>query len=255
MFEVVPELFRSVEWVWAVWAGSLIAMFLLGRSIVRALRRNSIELRAARALHGCDAGVAYSLSYMLTIPLLALIVCLVIDMTLILVAKIGTVYAAYASARSAIVWVPSGVSKSDAQRKMESAAQQAMTPFASGSTGHRPLSVPAPAGIAYLAAHKSFADKPADLEYLGWKWQYAGWATKVTTDAGRDYKKDVTVTLDYQAPFHMPAIGRIFGKLTPFGFYTINIRTVVKLENQAPRSDVLNPASRPLGISYVPALD
>ncbi|MGC3968800.1 MAG: hypothetical protein QM775_15960 [Pirellulales bacterium] len=254
MFEIIPELFRSVEWVWAVWTAGLVAIVLLTRGCVRAIRRHSQQRRALRSLHGCDAGTAYSLSYMLTIPMLALIICLTIDMTLILVAKIGTVYSAYAAARSSVVWFPSGVSRGDAQNKMDLAARQAMTPFASGSTRHRPLSMPAASGLTYLAAHKAFADKPADLEYLGWKYQYAGWATKVTTDAGPNYRKDVTVTLEYQAPFHMPAIGRIFGKLTPYGFYTTTITTVVKLENQAPRTDVPNPASRPLGISYVPAL-
>lgn len=249
---ILPELFRSVEWVWAVWLLGVVALGMLALAMCRAARRSSAERRAWRGLHGCEAGAAYSLSYMLTIPLIALIVCLVVDLTLILVAKIGTVYAAYAAARSAVVWVPSGVSAGTAQDKVEAAAQNAITPFASSNTRHRPVKTPPPSGFVYYAAHKSYADEPAEFEYLGWKWLYASWATKVAIDGGNDYRKDVTVTLDYKAPFHMPAIGRIFGVPTPYGFYTTTIRTVVKLENQAPRSDEKNPSSRPLGISYVP---
>ncbi|MBA4017493.1 MAG: hypothetical protein C0483_10005 [Pirellula sp.] len=250
---LMPEFFRSVEWVWAVWLLGLLALGALATGVLRAARRNSAERRAWRGLNGCEAGAAYSLSYMLTIPLIALIICLVVDLTLILVAKIGTVYAAYAAARAAVVWVPSGVSPGTAQDKVEAAAQNAMTPFASSNARHRPITTPPPSGLVYYAAHKSFAENPADFDYIGWKWLYASWATKVTVDGGNDYKKDVTVTLDYKAPFHMPAIGRIFGSPTLFGFYTTNIHTVVKLENQAPRSDEKNPPSRPLGISYVPA--
>ena len=252
LLNLMPELFRSVEWVWALCLLGLVALITLFWSLLRAARRNSAERRAWRGLHGCEAGAAYSLSYMLTIPLIALIVCLVVDLTLILVAKIGTVYAAYAAARAAVVWVPSGVSPSAAQDKVEAAAQNAITPFASSNTRHRPIKTPPPSGLVYYAAHKSYAENPADFDYLGWKWLYASWATKVTVDGGTDYRKDVTVTVDYKAPFHMPAIGRIFGSPTLFGFYTTNIRTVVKLENQAPRGDERNPLSRPLGISYVP---
>ena len=86
-----------------------------------------------------------------------------------------------------------------------------MTPFASSNARHRPIKTPPPSGLVYYAAHKSYADEPADFEYLGWKWLYASWATKATVDGGSDYRKDVTVTIDYKAPFHMPAIGRIFG--------------------------------------------
>lgn len=250
---LMPELFRSVEWVWAFWLLGLVALGALAIGLLRAARRNSAERRAWRGLNRCEAGAAYSLSYMLTIPLIALIICLVVDLTLILVAKIGTVYAAYAAARTAVVWVPSGVSPGTAKDKVDAAAQNAMTPFASSNAHHRPISSPPPSGLVYYAAHKSFAENPADFDYIGWKWLYASWATKVTVDGGTDYKKDVTVTIDYRAPFHMPAVGRIFGSPTLFGFYTTNIRTVVKLENQAPRSDEKNPPSRPLGISYVPA--
>lgn len=253
LLKLMPELLRSVEWVWAIWLLGLIALGALAVGLLRAARRRSAERRAWGSLHGCDAGAAYSLSYMLTIPFIALIICLVVDLTLILVAKIGTVYAAYAAARAAAVWLPSGVSPRTAQDKVEAAAQNAMTPFASSNKRHRPVKSPPPSGLVYYAAHKNYADEPAEFEYLGWKWLYASWATKVTVDDGADYRKDVTVTLDYKAPFHMPAIGRIFGSPTLFGFYTTNIRTVVQLENQAPRSDEKNPASRPLGISYVPA--
>jgi len=244
------EIFRSVELVWALWFVSL-ATFV---GMVIALKRMHLR-RRARALHGCEAGAAYSLSYMLTIPFFALIICLMIDLTSILIAKIGTVYAAYAAARSAVVWYPSGVSTVAAKEKMTDAAVNAMTPFASSK--HTVWSSFSPADAAsYVAAYEAFAEPAAPAEYVAKKYLYARWGLDVATDAGLDYRKDVTVTVDYKAPYHLRGIGLLLGTREPiFGFYYSNIHTVVTLESQAPRVDRPNPADRPLGIKYVPAIN
>jgi hypothetical protein len=211
--------------------------------------------RSWRDLNRSEDGASYSLGFMIVMPIFVLVVCLVVETTLILVAKIGTTYAAYAAARSAVVWVPSGVGRSTAESKMKLAAVQAMTPFAGGASHHQPpVSIPSPSDAAqYYAAHRSFADKPGAADYILAKYRYANWAVDVKTDAGMDFKKDVTLTLNYKAPLHLSSVGRFLGTRDPMsGFYYYPMTTVVTLENHAPRNDTANPANRPLGISYVP---
>jgi Flp pilus assembly protein TadG len=232
--------------------------WLIGAAVIvaclRAIARKSPH-RSWRDLARAEDGASYSLGFMIVMPIFVLTVCLVVETTLILVTKIGTTYAAYAAARSAVVWVPSGVGSDAAQAKMKTAAVQAMTPFASGATHHQPIaSIPSPADFAqYYAAHRSFADRPGAVDYIAAKYRYANWAVAVKTDAGMDFRKDVTLTLDYKAPFHLSSVGRFLGKRDVVsGFYYYPMTTVVKLENHAPKNETANPANRPLGISYVP---
>ena len=51
-----------------------------------------------------EEGAAYSLSFVMVIPIFALMICLIIEGALIMTAKLGTVYAAFAAARTASVW-------------------------------------------------------------------------------------------------------------------------------------------------------
>jgi len=248
MIDFAYEMVRSVEHIWLIWIASLAALAWLGRAMIRRHKR-----RPWRELARCEDGIAYSLSYMITVPLLAFIVCLIVDTTLILVAKTGTVYAAYAAGRSAIVWFPSGVPNSTARDKMETAAIHALTPFASGSKQHRPPALPSSGMAVYLAAHKAFSEKPAKLDYLGFKYLYASWATDVTTDAAGDSSRPVVTTVTYKAPFHMPGIGRLLGIRSAYGFYYMNVTTTIRLESQAPRTEGPASTDRPLGITYVPS--
>ena len=249
------ELFRSVELVWALWAAGLVGLFIMVRGMARCR-----PVRPLRELAGDESGAAYTLGYVITIPIFALLICLVVDMSLILTAKIGTVYAAFAAGRSAAVWVPSGIGDSAAREKARVAAAMAMTSFASGSQAHQPTAGGSPAwSDAMVTAHQQFAADPARDEYLRRKTRYADWATQVQITGGDRAGSDVNVTLDYRAPFHLPGIGLLLGApATPGGPRTYNIRTVSALESHAPlgpnAKDDVPPSdpSRPLGISYVP---
>ncbi len=254
------ELFRSVELVWALWLAALISLFVCGRLILTfiATRRRR---RSPSALSSCEAGASYSLGFVITIPIFALLICLVVDLSLILIAKIGTMYSAYAAARSAVVWIPSGVTKDEAIAKARLSAVQAMTPFASSAALHAPpIAVPAEAA-AFVAAHRAYGPDPASEQYLTAKYRYAAWALSLDVTGGAVPEENCRVTLDYQAPFHLPGIGRLLGKrLTPEAPYTIAVRTVVELESHAPHGPqaaggTTSDPSRPLGISYVPQLD
>jgi hypothetical protein len=250
---MTPDYADFVVSMWPVLLAWL-AGFVVAVLCLRVLGRMAPR-RSWRDLNRAEDGASYSLGFMIVMPIFVLVVCLVVETTLVLVAKIGTTYASYAAARSAVVWYPSGVARGTAEAKMKLAAVQAMTPFASGSTSHQPItSMPSPSDVAqYYAAHRAFADKPGAVDYIGAKYRYADWAVDVKTDAGMDFRKDVTLTLNYKAPFHLTSVGRFLGTRDPAsGFYYYPMTTVVTLENHAPRNDTNNPPNRPLGISYVP---
>ena len=76
-----------------------------------------------RRLANDEDGAAYTLSYVMVIPVYALLICLIIESVLMLTAKLGTVYAAYAAARTASVWS----SATTWEKTMEKAKKAAFT--------------------------------------------------------------------------------------------------------------------------------
>ncbi len=246
-----PEVVRSVEHIWVLWLTGCIAAVA---SLSCLCRR--IDWRTCRKLHAAEDGAAYSLSYVLTVPFLALLIGLITDTSLILTTKIGTAYAAYAASRSAVVWYPSGVAPAAAQSKAQTAGARAMVPFASAAKVHQPLDPPPWYAAELLLAHERYAREPAKADYLLAKCRYAAWATQVDIQIGQQPSSNVVATLTYRAPFHLSGIGRILGTKAEGGaFYYRTIKTVIELENHAPRCDPPNDSIRPLGINYVPSLD
>ena len=80
-----------------------------------------------------EEGGAYTLSYVMVVPIIMLLMCLIVETTLMLSAKLGTVYAAFAGARVASVW-SSAADWDRAEQRIEQAAIKAFVPFASGSS-------------------------------------------------------------------------------------------------------------------------
>src|SRR6188768_3186348 len=87
-----------------------------------------------RRLVADEDGAAYTLSYVMVIPVYALFICMMIESVLFLTAKLGTVYSAFAAARTASVW-SSATTWDKAMEKAQLAAVRSMTPFASGTHG------------------------------------------------------------------------------------------------------------------------
>ena len=246
------EIFRSVELVWALWLAAIV-----GAAIVARYWSTCRIRRSPRDLAACEQGAAYTLGFVITVPIFALLICLVVDLSLILVAKIGTMYAGFAAARSAVVWQPSGVSADVVQRKARIAAVQAMTPFASSAVAHAPSTSVPPEAAEFVAAHRAYGANPGDDAYLTAKYRYAAWATSLNVQGGRTPQENLRVTLDYRTPFHMPGIGRFLGaKQSDGGPFVMNVKSVVEGESHAPYGPQVGGTStdprRPLGISYVP---
>ncbi len=92
----VASLFESVLAIGVLWLIAAGGLLLLGRRGARAWRR--------RRDCGGERGFDYTLNLIATIPVLGLLVLLLLDCSMILTTKLGTLYAAYTAARSGVVW-------------------------------------------------------------------------------------------------------------------------------------------------------
>jgi hypothetical protein len=89
-------------WPWMVaWIGSCAAIGLLAQ-----LNRARWSWARLRRLHGDQGGSAQSLSFVLTLPLFILVMLTLVEISQIMIGTMVVHYAAFAAARSAIVWVP-----------------------------------------------------------------------------------------------------------------------------------------------------
>lgn len=245
-------------------------VWLLGIAGVALLIRAACRgANPIRRLARDEDGAAYSLAYVLTVPFYLVLICLVVETSSLLVVKIGTMYAAYAAARSRIVWEP--VAPSVAQERMELAGKQAMTPFASSHSLHRSGS-PAPSDAAqnYMNAYRNYSANVAPAQpsdaYWSNRYQHAWGATRVTLLRIVDRVDPVTraatpmftVEVKHDAPLIVPVIGRILGDRQVGGYWVREMRSEITLPGEAfqrtgdPKAD--NPTTRPLGITYEPDL-
>ena len=87
-----------------------------------------------RRLAADEEGSAYVLWYVMVLPVVIFIMVLVVETALIMTAKIGVTYAAFAAVRSAAVW-QSTAGTAVAEQKARQAAIQALVPFANGLRG------------------------------------------------------------------------------------------------------------------------
>lgn len=276
------DYFTSVGDVWLLWAVCLVAMVFLVRRAYRG--RN---WAGAAAFAADERGASYALSYVLTFPFYLILMCLIIQATLILMVKMGTVYAAHAAARTAIVWRPSLPERTTDEtdqvrydytiKKAQRAAALGMTPFASGTREHRDgmwklgripakgVLIDAPLYLRMYqrnARHntgQSDADQymlqrlgPNELAktlYVINKFLFASAATSVEFEQEKlvPWNEDFQVTVTYTMPMQIPAVGRLFGNRYA-AFYARDISTSVTLPSEAPETE-----SSRLNIPYDPA--
>ncbi len=126
------EYFRSICDLWIILAVCFTGLVALTILTFRRYRRMRSLRRLGRAQHGAS----YSISMVVTMPIYAMLLCMIAECTLTLQVKIGTMYSAYAAARSATVWYPAEMSRTDIERKVKTAAVQAIMPFASSWDNH-----------------------------------------------------------------------------------------------------------------------
>ena len=235
---------QGVEWIWLIWSVGVVMLLRLTWQALRRWRRP-----CWRELLCGEEGLSYSLSYVLVFPLYFLFACMVFEATWLLLAKIGTLYAAHAGARSQVVWSSAQPANLRTTRTNQ-AVWTAMTPFVTGDPSW--LSVPSEAWaqsgeyvLAYESYHSS-GDKYADAPVTTLASRYLTAASRTSWEPQVDKPQsgDLTVTVTYHAPLHVPGVARI---LTGWGSASreYKITSSATLPNEAPANK-----SKTLGIDY-----
>jgi hypothetical protein len=241
----LSEYFRSVADVWIVWIVGMALLLFITWRLCRGAKR-----RGFRMLARDERGASYTLSLALVIPFYVLLVGTVVECTLILLVKMGTTYAAYASARSAAVWMSAEPPRPD---KVQAAAVAAITPFSSSLQQHviggEADAASAEEGAAFTDAFQEYSGKNRNPAYFLNKYRYARRATTTEIDASSDeFNAELTITVRYEMPFHLPGIGRFLGERASFpgaSFYVRKIESSATIPKEGPRSD-----NQTLGIRY-----
>jgi len=209
-------------------------------------------LAAARRFARNEDGAAYTLSYVMVIPLYALLICLIIEACMMLTSKLGTVYAAYAAARSASVW-SAHTTWEKAKERAEKAAFNAMTPFASG-TQPQPFGAPPIPTLdsgAYIGAYELFAEKTVSETYVLTKYLYTKSHVKVTIDGPpATSNADITAKVTYEFPFNVPGIGMILGRKGWDGRYYFSMTSQATIPNEGPQNEGNTNTTNSIGIGY-----
>lgn len=262
---MLTELMYSIEDVWLVWITST---FLLAVLTCRSLRK--FHWRSWYQFLQAEEGSSYILPYMLAFPAYLLLVCFVIQSTMIIITKIGVMHAAHMAARSAVVWRSADPRSQSAgltlaREKATDTAVMALAPYASGLKGHTQMYIydlsgaqakaakAIPKAAIYAGLYQSLASHPqskAKTDYVIRKFIYAAAMTEVNLiERTNRFNEPLTVEVTHKMPIHIPGAGRIMGVLhwTRKGYYRV-IRAKATLPLETPDSE-----SRLLGIDYDPS--
>jgi len=138
---------RAVLTACLPWLGLLAVSCLLLWLLARVNRARPEWSRLGR-LHGDQAGSVQSFSFVLTLPFFLMVVLFILQISQLWIATIVVHYAAFAAARSAIVWVPARV---DALAEPENCISQ-YQPHPDPKLPHDPptFAGPCPGGMTYL---------------------------------------------------------------------------------------------------------
>ena len=262
---MLNDLLYSIEDVWLIWIISSVMLAVLS---CRSLRK--FRWRSCYHFLQAEAGSSYILPYMLAFPVYLLLVCFVIQSTMIIITKIGVMHAAHMAARSAVVWrsadpFSQAAGLSLARDKATDAAVMAMAPYASGLKGHSQMylydlggaqaraAAASPKAFIYEGLYRNIASHPqskAKSDYVIRKFIYAAAMTNVSlTEKSNTFNEELTAEVIHTMPIHIPGAGRIMGALhwTGKGYYRV-VRAKAMLPLETPDSD-----SRLLGIGYDPS--
>jgi Flp pilus assembly protein TadG len=202
-----------------------------------------------------DDGAAYSVGLALTLPLYALLIAVLVECALLLNVQSGVDYAAWCAARAAVVWLPAEVTALSTAEQNEDmvrrAAVNAISAWSSANASARPAGDPRGAA-AVLQGYRSFArGKQQTADYVVRKWNYANAATRVVFEPSLDQLKSnrqslqvVRVTVHYEMPFQLPAVGLLLGRRGQSGWVR-DLQSTVELTLERPRTD-----NGSMGIGY-----
>ncbi|QDU97691.1 hypothetical protein [Lignipirellula cremea] len=243
MSENLQIALESVEWIVPLWLASMLGLGAMTIQLWRRLARRRGAFRIAQAwrtLHRSESGAAYSLGWVLTLPFYVTFLAFTLECALLLVAKTGSVYSAFAGARTAIVWqsIEAGGAGQTGQRARQ-AAQQAFVPFANGMQKKNGSSSSGTASArerAYLAANAQFSQKKASPGFLRAKYKDAVESLAVTTTGPAQFNDDIVCRVVFHYRFHAPLIGPLLGQRGADGEYYRDVISTVALQNEGPQN-------------------
>lgn len=99
---------RAIVLACVPWAAVLAASLLVAWGLLR-MSNARLQPRRLRLLHGDQAGSVQSLSFVLTLPLFVMVMMLIVQVSQLMIGIVVVHYAAYAAARSAVVWIPAAL--------------------------------------------------------------------------------------------------------------------------------------------------
>lgn len=226
----LSDFVRGAEFLWFLWI-VLASVCVLGT--VRLVR--SIRLRNPARVWREEDGLSYTLAFVLTIPLYLLICCMFCEVTLLLLAKFGTVYGAYAGARSAVVW--EAMSPSLRQDRVREATVTAIAPFT--IQAKNPGSAPSVPSVSaelhaadYVKALSRFSGSAVREGHLRQHFAEVAGKTNVSVKfSSMKRGAPVEVTVTYRAAFLVPGVARLMDPDHQYPFeYPITSSTVMHLE-------------------------
>lgn len=164
-------------WPWAAALAVLCGVFV----IVARMSGGTWQPRRLTALHHCESGAVQSLAFVLTLPVLVMVLLFIVQVSQLMIGLMTVNYAAFAAARAASVWTPAAVLDANSRAGYDDDDQNELPPeFSPGvpallsvesvsSSGSRKLEkVWAAAALACLpiAPSRSTSDAVSGVSYL-----------------------------------------------------------------------------------------
>jgi hypothetical protein len=263
------EIFRSVEIVWIAWGLGILLLPLVVYIAAWQVSQFSRRPVSLSAFHADQHGASYSLSFVLTLPFIVGLIVLILQTSFLLVAKFGTMHAAFMAARAGVVWTTSDerdVPVSNvagyfdnfpkAQEKATAAAVRAMTPFSSGFFTKQASGQAREDAGKFLDVYRRYiAGSQTELtarrggrtismreNYIRNRFIYAAHATKVELTgegSGEPWQLDLRARVTYEYPVmiaQIPLLGQFFGRRTDDGRHVFDLTSTAVFQNECPRN-------------------
>ena len=232
----------GAEWIWAIWLISLTAgAWMTLRAMKRRSRFRWADLRGER-------GVSYTLSFVITFPIYVLICMTIFETTMLVMTKIGTVYAAYAGSRSLVVWEAMRPDLRD--DRVRQAVVTGLAPFvvSSNATGSETGDPPANAQTHaenYVDALEKFSGNDVLRDKLiAHVRRVSARVTLTRVIPVRKHGEEASVEVEFRAPLITPGVARLLDPDHAYP-YEIPIRSSVRMTLECPETP-----DGTLGIDY-----
>ena len=109
------------DWILAniPWVIVLVTAFVVARILIW-LSQGQVNWQRLRCVHRCENGSAQSMSFVLTLPFFMMVLMLIVQVCQIMMANVCVHQAAYASVRSAAVWIPANLGGQETANRISS---------------------------------------------------------------------------------------------------------------------------------------